>query len=224
MQEAKKDEDVPQEEQVLRCWIEVRELANGSVRKLPLNAVTKIHLPRRKKDVRLPNEEILRLEDDGAALEARDLEDLKVQLRARYPDEAYERTLWYVRDREAEIRRKEALEKLREIFVPRVFLEALYVMLEEFERIGPDTGLPDAELEKLAARRGMELIDADRWKQRDTWCHFPPSWVRQVLEMFASGRISLLDPTPKARSRKKGASRGGGAGRSKRRPDGEPDA
>lgn len=32
--------------------------------------------------------------------------------------------------------------------------------------------------------QGIALIDAGKWKQRDTWVHLPPSWIRQILEML----------------------------------------
>lgn len=51
----------PRSQRVLRCWVEVREHANGSVRHLPVSGVTKIHIPRTKKEARQkdPNEQIL---------------------------------------------------------------------------------------------------------------------------------------------------------------------
>jgi hypothetical protein len=51
-------------------------------------------------------------------------------------------------------------------------------------------------MEKAAATRGVALIDAGKWKQRDAWVHLPPSWVRQILEMFIRGELSLLGPSP----------------------------
>ena len=183
-------------QQIHRYWVEVRELANGSARHLPLNGVTKIHIPRTKKEPQKPNEEILELKDGPTTLEAKNIQDLAAQLRATYPDDAYERTLHWERDREAEVRRAEALEKLSEILLPRAYLEALYVIQAELERVEPDSRLPNTELERAAASRGIALIDSGKWKQRDTWGHFPSSWIRQILERFASGGMSLLDESP----------------------------
>ena len=85
--------DRPRDEQIFRYWVEVLELKNGSVRILPLNAVAKIHIPRRKNEAQKPTEEILQLKDGSATLEAKSLDDIAGQLRERYPDPAYERTL-----------------------------------------------------------------------------------------------------------------------------------
>ena len=185
--------ELPESQQVLRCWVEVREQANGSVRHLPINGVTKIHIPRTKKEAQKPNEDILQLRDGEATLEANSIEDLAAKLRARYPDDVYERTLHWERDREAEVRRAEVVNKLSEILLPGVYLEALYVIQAELERAEPTSKLSDAELERSAANRGIALIDSGEWKQRDTWVHFPSSWIRQMLERFASGEISLLE-------------------------------
>jgi hypothetical protein len=70
---------------------------------------------------------------------------------------------------------------------PHVFKEALYVIPAEIEREGIDSKIPEAEIERVAATRGIALIDAGKRKQRDTWVHIPPSWIREVLEMFARG-------------------------------------
>jgi hypothetical protein len=94
---------------ILRYWVEIRELASGSVRKLPLTAVLKICLSRRKKNQPpLPNEELLHLRDGNGTLEAKTFDELRARLRQKYPDAAFERTLHYERDREAEERRDRA--------------------------------------------------------------------------------------------------------------------
>lgn len=71
-------------EEVFRYWVEVRELATGSVRKLPLMPVRLVCLEGGKKN------------------------ELRARLRDKYPDAAFERTLHYVRDHEAAERREEA--------------------------------------------------------------------------------------------------------------------
>jgi len=199
---------LPESQQIFRYWVEVREQANGSARQLPLNGVTKIHLPRTKREARRPNEEVLQLKDGAATLEAISIQDLGAQLRVRYPDDAYERTLHWERDREAEVRRAEAISKLSEILLPRAYLEALYVIQAELERAEPGSKLSDAELERTAATRAIALIDSGEWKQRDTWVHFPSSWIRAILARFASGETSLLEgsaPRATKRRRKKKA-------------------
>jgi len=96
-------------EEIYRYWVEVRDLQSGSIRSLPLGAVTMVHIPRKKSEPQKPQEEILRLEDDSGVIEAKTLDDLATQLRERYSDERYVRTLHRQRDREAEERRANAL-------------------------------------------------------------------------------------------------------------------
>jgi hypothetical protein len=189
----KNGQELPESQQIFRYWVEVRESANGSARHLPLYGVTKIHIPRKKKKAQEANEEILQLKDGAATLEAKSVQDLAAQLRARYPDDAYERTLHWERDCEAEVQRAEAIKKLSEILVPRAYLEALYVIQVELEAVEPGSKLSDAELERAAATRGVALIDSGKWKQRDTWVHFPSSWIREILERVASGETALLE-------------------------------
>ncbi len=91
---------------------------------------------------------------------------------------------------------RDAADRLVEILLPHAYLEALYVIQAELERQGK-SNVSDTVLEKAAATRGIALIDAGKWKQRDTWVHLPPPWVRQILEMFIRGELSLLGPSPK---------------------------
>jgi hypothetical protein len=112
-------------EQIFRYWVEVRDLANGSVLNLPLSAIAKIHIPRRKNEEQRPSEEILRLKDGSVILEAKSLDDLAAQLRQRYPDGGYERTLHRERDCEAEARRADALNQLVRILAEAVVKDAL---------------------------------------------------------------------------------------------------
>jgi len=116
---------VPDSEQVFRYWVEVLELKNGLVRNLPLKAIAKIHIPRKKSEPQRPREEILQLTDGAETLEAKSLDDLAGQLRQRYPDETYRRTLHRERDRQAEERRAEAMNGLIRIFAEAAVEEAL---------------------------------------------------------------------------------------------------
>jgi hypothetical protein len=90
---------------------------------------------------------------------------------------------------------RDAADRLVEILLPHAYLEAAYVIQAEIEREGTDSKIPEAELETIATTRGIALSDAGKWRQRDTLVHFPPSWIRQILEMFARGDLSLLNPT-----------------------------
>jgi hypothetical protein len=101
------------EKQIFRYWVEVRDLKSGSVRKLPLTTWKVICLKRGKKnEPALPDRELLRLEDDEETWESESFDELRTRLRDRYPDAAFERTLHYVRDHEAEERREQALNGL----------------------------------------------------------------------------------------------------------------
>jgi hypothetical protein len=105
------------DKQILRYWVEVRDLASGSVRKLPLSAVRLVCLKRGKKNEPLsPDRELLRVQDGKETWEAADLDELKIRLRDKYTDADFERTLHYVRDHEAEERRERALDELASIF------------------------------------------------------------------------------------------------------------
>ena len=97
---------------------------------------------------------------------------------------------------------RDAADRLGEILSPHVFHEAVQVILAEVEREPADSKIPEAEIEQVAARRGIALIDVGKWKQRDTFIHFPSSWVRQILEQFVRGDLSLLNPRPPKRRRK----------------------
>ena len=96
---------------------------------------------------------------------------------------------------------RDAADRLMEILAPRAYLEALQVVLAELECEPTDAITSEQEREQAAARRGIALVDGGKWKQRDTSIYLPQSWIRQMLEMFASGEISLLDPSPTKRRR-----------------------
>jgi hypothetical protein len=72
---------------------------------------------------------------------------------------------------------RDAANRLGDILRPHVFREALLVILAELERMPGDSELSESEKEQEAARRGGEMIDAGKWKQRDTTIHFPKSWI-----------------------------------------------
>jgi hypothetical protein len=101
------------DKKILRYWVEIRDLKSGSVRELPLTAVRLVCLKRGKKNERpLPDRELLRLQDGEETWEADTFDELRTRLRDEYPDAAFERTLHYVRDHEAEERRERALNGL----------------------------------------------------------------------------------------------------------------
>jgi len=103
----------------------VRDLRDGSTRDLPLSAVRRIHLPRKKGDRQEPDQQLLRLQDNLAVLEGGDIEDIAAQLRQRYPDETHARFLHRERDHEAERRTEEALDGLAQLMAKAAVDELL---------------------------------------------------------------------------------------------------
>jgi hypothetical protein len=61
---------------------------------------------------------------------------------------------------------RDAADRLADILRPHMVREALQVILAELERMPADSELPESEKERESARRGIELIDAGKWKQR----------------------------------------------------------
>jgi hypothetical protein len=101
------------DEEIFRYWVEVCDLASGSVRRLPLSAVRLVCLKIGKKnEPRPPDRDVLRLQDNEETWAAETFDELRTRLRNKYPDAAYERTLHYMRDHEAEERRERALNRL----------------------------------------------------------------------------------------------------------------
>ena len=112
-------------EQLFRYWVEVRSLRDDTIRKLPLTAVMMVPLVSSKVKPQPSSRRVLRLQDDTEILEAEDFENLRVQLRHRYPDDAFERTIHWERDLEAEERRERALNGLAKIFAEAAVEELL---------------------------------------------------------------------------------------------------
>jgi len=75
--------------QILRYWVEIRELTSGSVRTFPLTAMRKISLARGKKNEPPPlSKDVLHLKDGAETLGAKTFDELRAQLRDKYPDTA----------------------------------------------------------------------------------------------------------------------------------------
>jgi len=114
--QSEQDTEPPESERIYRHWVEIRDLQTGVVRELALRALVKIPLTK----VPLPREDVLELQDDTTTLEAQNLQDLANQLRTRYPDGLYERTLHNERDREAEKQRQKAFNSLIDLLAEYV--------------------------------------------------------------------------------------------------------
>lgn len=117
--------DPPENKRIYRYWVELRDRRDGSVRVLPLGAIQRIHLAARKGEPQLPDEQVLRLQDGDEFIEAKDIDDLAAQLRAKYPDDMYERFLHRERDVEAERRKAEAMEGLIQLLVEAAVQDAM---------------------------------------------------------------------------------------------------
>ena len=112
-------------EQIFRYWVEVRSLQDGSILKLPMTEAMMVPLVSSKINPQPSSRRVLRLQDDTEILEADAFEELRVQLQRRYPDEAYQRTIHWERDIEAEQRRERALNGLARLMAEAAVEEAL---------------------------------------------------------------------------------------------------
>ena len=108
-------------EQIFKYWVEIRDLNDNTVRTLPLTGRIKVALI----EPTPPSKRVLWLENDSGNLEANDFEELRAKLREKYPDDAYERTIHWERDIEAEQRREHALNGLAMLMAEAAVEEAL---------------------------------------------------------------------------------------------------
>jgi hypothetical protein len=106
----------PEESRVYRYEVEIVDLPSGSSRRIALQSIRLVCLPRKKGQVVEPPVDVLRFRDGDFEIEARSFEEFRERLRAQYPDDQYERRLHMWRDREAEERHEKALEELAGIF------------------------------------------------------------------------------------------------------------
>jgi hypothetical protein len=91
-----------------KYWIEVRDLRDGTMRKLPLHTVIHLTIPTKKAKSPPPSRKCLQIEDENHPIEGTTWEELAEQLQARYPDEFYERRL----NRERDLRAEQAMSDL----------------------------------------------------------------------------------------------------------------
>ena len=125
------DHDRAESERIYRYWVEIRDLREGSARNLPLHAMRLIHLGGKRGARQKPDEQMLRLDDGTAVIEAKDIDELAAQLRQKYPDNTYERRLHWERDLEAEQRRADALKSLIHLVADEVAEELLLEQVGE---------------------------------------------------------------------------------------------
>ncbi len=72
-----KDKDRPARERIYRYRVDIRDVRDGSVRSLPLRVMTLVYLGGKKGAPPKPNAQVLRLEDDTAVIEAKDIDDAR---------------------------------------------------------------------------------------------------------------------------------------------------
>ena len=120
-----KTHDRPESQRRYRYWVEIRDLRDGTVRNLPLSALRVVHLTRGRGQLQLPDEQRLQLQDDVTIIEAKDIEELRTQLRSKYPDETHERRLHCERDLEAEQRYSDAIDALVRLLAEAAVNEVL---------------------------------------------------------------------------------------------------
>lgn len=87
---------------------------------------------------------------------------------------------------------RDAADRLSEILAHHAFREAMYLILAELESGAIDPTLSEEQMEREAAKRALAVLDANKWKQRDTWIHLPKTWICQIIEMIARGDVSVL--------------------------------
>jgi hypothetical protein len=133
-----KDRDRPESERLYRYWVELRDLSDGSARILPLHAMKIVYLGGKKGSPPKPDEQVLRLEDDTAVIEAKDIDELAARLRRKYPDGTHERVLRCERDYAAEQRKADALRSLIQLLAEAAVEELLREQAAETSKPRPD--------------------------------------------------------------------------------------
>ena len=128
--EGKVEKEQKNSEQISQYWVEVRSLRDDTIRRLPLTAVMMVPLASSKINPQPSSRRVLRIQDDSEILEADDFANLRVQLRQKYPDDAYERTILWERDIEAQQRRERALNGLARLMAEAAVEDELKVRSE----------------------------------------------------------------------------------------------
>ena len=126
-------DEVPENRRVFRYVVEITDLSSGSSHRVPLSfqqVVLILPAARRRRRTsaaaaasqspeppepitsRQPSTDRIRFEDGEFVLEASTWEEFRARLRDQYPDDRFERRLHVQRDREAEVRREEAIQSL----------------------------------------------------------------------------------------------------------------
>lgn len=127
----KTGEDSPESAHMFRYFVDVHDLRDDSTRSLPVRTVIKLRLSTKKNEPPGPREEVVQIEDGAATLEGKTFDELVPQLRLKYPDGSYERTLRRERNYQAE----RAMTELTDLIV-KAAVEKL--LRETASRPGPE--------------------------------------------------------------------------------------
>lgn len=138
--------EVPESRRVYRYEVEITDLSSGSSHRVPLSfqqVVLILPAARRRRSTlaaaaasqspeppepipsRQPSPDRIRCEDGEFVLEASTWDEFRARLRDRYPDGRFERRLHVQRDREAEVRREEAIQGLIKLIAEGIVEECL---------------------------------------------------------------------------------------------------
>jgi hypothetical protein len=120
---SKAGKDLPESAQMFRCFVDVRDLRDDSTRSLPVRTVIKLRLSTKKNDPPGPREEVVQIEDGAATFEGNTFDELVPQLRLKYPDGSYERTLRRERNYQAERAMKELTDLIVKAAVEKLLRE-----------------------------------------------------------------------------------------------------
>ena len=115
------------QKQFFRHWIEVRDIRDGTVHQLPVTVFQRLLLVAKSKQTveeRSPDIR-LRVQDLGGDWEVKDLAELSLRLRDRYPDGTFERVLKCERDTEEEEKHRSAMDALVELLAEIAVRELL---------------------------------------------------------------------------------------------------
>jgi hypothetical protein len=110
-------------EEINRYTVEILEVATGERRLLPLTGEISIPLINDAEEPKRLTKESLVVRDGEETLRAETFEELREQLRARYPDGLFERRLHVEQDRQAEERWEEGIRLLAELVADGVARE-----------------------------------------------------------------------------------------------------
>lgn len=177
----KKDEPRLLRGPVFRSWVEVKDTRDSSMRTIQLAGFRRICIPVRKCPEVPPSEDGIRVHDDPAPFDVMSLDELKVKLRERYPDEYFERRLCQVRDEAEEERQEKALRDLQSAFSKMAIGQAYRVVLRHLEAMMAE-GYSDADFKIVALERSLTEMRSGKWRADRHDTYGLEDWIIVALE------------------------------------------